>query len=88
MSDQCRLCSARGNLRVCAQTECNHHETWYCGELKNALQTIFHIVLQHPAFDQDAYETRNIDALAEEGGDVCDWTMIAITAGDALGEEV
>jgi len=53
-------------------------------KLKNALKTILDMAINHPCFDGEAFETRDIDMLVEIGGDVCDWTMIAITAADAL----
>ena len=38
----------------------------------------------HPAFDAEAFESRDVDSLVKQGGDICDWTMIAILADDAL----
>ena len=49
-----------------------------------ALAEIRRMAMEHPAFSLDAFEQRDIDALCEEGGDVCDWTMIAIHADDGL----
>uniref|UniRef100_A0A6M3KE01 Uncharacterized protein n=1 Tax=viral metagenome TaxID=1070528 RepID=A0A6M3KE01_9ZZZZ len=53
-------------------------------KLKNALKKILFRAMDHPSFDGEAFETRDLDALIKEGGDVFDWTMVAITAADAL----
>ena len=52
--------------------------------LVGALTEIRKMAMEHPAFYEQAYKDQDIDALVEEGGDVCDWTMIAIIADDAL----
>jgi hypothetical protein len=49
-----------------------------------ALQEILNEASDHPAFDRSAFESRDIDSLVKQGGDICDWTMIAIIAADAL----
>jgi len=52
--------------------------------LRQALEKIQKTAMNHPAFDADCYERRDVEALAAQGGDVCDWTMVAIAADDAL----
>ena len=52
--------------------------------LVGALTEIRKMAMEHPAFYKEAFDSRDIDALCDEGGDVCDWTMIAILADDAL----
>ena len=51
---------------------------------REALQSILESARNHFCFDAEAFEQRDIDGLAIQGGDICDWTMIAITANDAL----
>jgi len=52
--------------------------------LINALEAIREKAMEHPMFWDEAFEARDIDGLINEGGDCCDWTMIAIEADDAL----
>lgn len=52
--------------------------------LLKALEDIRDQVMQHPLFDEVAFHNRDIEGLAKSGGDVCDWTMIAILEQDAL----
>lgn len=52
--------------------------------LINALEKIGNLAISHPCFDPEAFEKRDVEGLAVRGGDVCDWTMIAILADDAL----
>lgn len=54
--------------------------------LEEALREIRRIATEHFRFDQDCFERRDMNALAEQGGDVCDWTTIAILADNALNE--
>ena len=56
-------------------------------KLTEALATIRRMAMQHPCFDQDCFERRDIADLCRRGGDICDWTMIAITADNALQQE-
>ncbi len=53
-------------------------------DLLDALKRIRSMALEHPCFDSEKFEQRDLDGLAEEGGDICDWTMLAIIADDAL----
>lgn len=53
-------------------------------KLKNALLEIRQKAMEHPAFDEEAFEKRDIESLEREGGDIFDWTRIAILADDAL----
>ena len=32
MTDQCKHCSYRGDLKACLAAECFHHENWYAVE--------------------------------------------------------
>lgn len=52
--------------------------------MKVALQEILYRATGHPAFDKELFDSRDMDALTAEGGDVFDWTVIAILADDAL----
>lgn len=51
---------------------------------QEALKSIRKTAMDHPAFMLDEFERRDIDVICKAGGDCCDWTMIAITADDAL----
>lgn len=62
----------------------DHQVLTHYPQIVEALTEIRKMAMEHPAFYEDAFKERNIDALVEEGGDVCDWTMIAILADDAL----
>ncbi len=53
-------------------------------EQTNALETIRKMAMEHHCFDADCFERRDVDALVAKGGDICDWTMVAIHADDAL----
>lgn len=53
-------------------------------DLLDALKQIRSMALDHSCFDLEKFEQRNFEGLAEEGGDICDWTMLAIIADDAL----
>lgn len=53
-------------------------------EQTSALETIRKLAMEHHCFDADCFERRDIDALVAKGGDICDWTMVAIHADDAL----
>ena len=53
-------------------------------DLIAALTKIRTMAMDHPCFDQEKFEHRDLEGLAEEGGDICDWTMLAIIAADAL----
>lgn len=51
---------------------------------REALESILKTARDHPCFDVDAYVERDICYLVQQGGDIYAWTMIAITANDAL----
>lgn len=53
-------------------------------KLIEALVKIRTTALDHPCCDPIMFEKRAIDELCDIGGEVCDWTMIAIDADDAL----
>ena len=53
-------------------------------EQTSALETIRKMAMEHHCFDADCFERRDIDALVAKGGDICDWTMVAIHADAAL----
>lgn len=55
-------------------------------KLKNALIEIRKMAMDHPCFDLEAFESRDYDSLSKVGGDIFDWTMVAIKADDALRE--
>ena len=48
------------------------------------LESIFKRASDHPAFDGELFKNRDYDGMCKVGGDVCDWTLIAIDAEDAL----
>lgn len=50
----------------------------------DALKRIRSMAMDHPCFDEEKFEKRDLEGLAEEGGDICDWTMLGIIADDAL----
>ncbi len=37
MSDQCKYCSGRGDIKKCESADCDKHETWYAKYLKKEL---------------------------------------------------
>ena len=53
-------------------------------KMRDALTEIFKMAQEHPSFDAELFETRDMEGLCEVGGDICDWTMIAILADSAL----
>ncbi len=53
---------------------------------KLALKMILDRAMNHPAFEEELFNLRDIDALADLGGDIFDWTLTAINAADALKE--
>jgi len=55
--------------------------------LKMVLEGIKQRAMDHAAFDEEAYRRRNIEQLIKKGGDVFDWTMIAIVAHEGIGDK-
>jgi hypothetical protein len=55
-----------------------------CRELRAALSAIQARATDHPCFMAESFARRDMDAICDEGGDCCDWTMVAIEATDAL----
>lgn len=53
-------------------------------QLVGALEEIRRMAMEHPCFDADCFKRRDIEGLCDQGGDICDWTMIAIHADDGL----
>ena len=53
-------------------------------KLRNALIEIRKMAMEHPAFAEEAFRNRDIESLENEGGDIFDWTIVAIIADDAL----
>lgn len=56
-------------------------------KLVESLVEIRRRAMDHPLFDETAFAARDLDELAKTGGDICDWTTIAILADDALKTE-
>lgn len=54
--------------------------------LVEALELIREKAMEHPCFMYHSFETRDYDAICDEGGDCCDWTFVGIYADDALRE--
>ena len=52
--------------------------------LTTALNEILARAKDHPCFDERLFDKRDFVRLATKGGDICDWTLIAIEADDAL----
>ena len=46
MSDQCKNCGARGNLRECRETTCSFHESWYVQSLEAENARLRHEVIE------------------------------------------
>ena len=40
MSDQCRHCTLRGDIKKCKSTECFHHENWYAKEQQKLINEL------------------------------------------------
>ena len=53
-------------------------------ELIKALKSIRESAMDHPCFSKYYFRQRDIDGLSDIGGDVCEWTLIAIEADNAL----
>jgi len=53
-------------------------------EMIKALKSIRRIAMEHPCFDMEYFRLRDLDGLSDTGGDICDWTLIAIESDDAL----
>lgn len=51
---------------------------------QKSLQAIMSLAKSSLCFEQDLFESRDVDALCKIGGDICMWTMVAIHADDAL----
>lgn len=64
-------------------TRCSGDESTNA-KLTAALENIQQQAMDHPCFYVGAFERRDITELCKIGGDICDWTMIAIVAADAL----
>jgi len=82
----CAVCSKPTDLRQLVGT---------CQRCREKLEPLTAALLdiqcrakEHPCFDADCFDRRDIDLLCEQGGDICDWTMIAILANDALKEKL
>lgn len=56
--------------------------------LLQALEDIRDRAMDHPLFDEVAFQHCDVESLAKQGGDICDWTMIAILAQDALNHTI
>jgi len=52
--------------------------------MAETLSTLQEMALEHPAFNFDAFEDGDIDAICELGGDTADWTLIGLYSGQAL----
>jgi hypothetical protein len=52
--------------------------------MRKALQEILDMAINHPAFDGELFQLQDLQTLADVGGDVYDWTMVAIIAQNAL----
>jgi hypothetical protein len=55
-----------------------------CRELRAALSEIQARATNHPCFMAESFDSRDMEAIFDEGGDCCDWTMLAIETSDAL----
>jgi hypothetical protein len=53
-------------------------------DLVDALKRIRSMAMDHPCFDLQRFEQHDLEGLAKEGGDICDWTMLGIISDDAL----
>lgn len=53
-------------------------------EMVKALERIREMAMDHPCFELELFKSRNIDELSNVGGDICDWTMVAVISDDAL----
>ena len=67
----------------------SHHSACDCREyqfryVQKILKGILKRAKDHPTFDEDLFLRRNFEGLAEIGGDVFDWTVMAIEAYNAL----
>ena len=40
MSDQCKHCVVKGDLKACEETECYQHENWYALQLKTEIDRL------------------------------------------------
>ena len=40
MTDQCKHCTLRGDIKMCKATECFHHENWYAVQQKSEIDQL------------------------------------------------
>jgi hypothetical protein len=52
-------------------------------EILRLIEAILNTAKNHPLFNEECFEKKDIKTLCEIGGDECDWTMIAIQADEA-----
>ena len=55
-------------------------------KMAETLSTLEAMALEHPAFNSDACEDGDVDAICKLGGDTADWTLIGLYSGQALAE--
>ncbi len=67
MTDQCKHCTVRGDLKKCLSTDCHHHENWYAKEQQKKIDDLqdFAIWLTGCGYDfcQHDYFCERRDAL-------------------------
>jgi len=73
-------------LRMCLDelTLANAENVVQQERMKKALESIRDTAKAHPCFDGDCFERRDIDELEKVGGDVSNWTLVAIEAEEGL----
>lgn len=49
-----------------------------------ALVSIRDLAMDHPSFSRYHFDRHDVEGIAKIGGDLCDWTMIAILADDVI----
>lgn len=53
-------------------------------KMAETLMTLEAMALEHPAFNSDACDDGDIDAICRLGGDTADWTLIGLYSDQAL----
>lgn len=63
MTDQCKNCTVRGDIKTCLQTSCFHHENWIAEQhrermitVRDALQLVVGYLDTNDAHQRHAYK--------------------------------
>jgi predicted RNase H-like nuclease (RuvC/YqgF family) len=83
MTDQCKHCSLRGDLKTCKETECSHHENWYAIKQQELINK-----LEAKATESDAQIAKLQAELAEAKKDAERLNTLMAMSGEMYAESV